>query len=137
MPSKTIVDDFKQVPIENGSIMEFTLDPGQELSLRIVQDFTSLKPGGSCETYSLRFSSLRDVRVSLKFAQNPLMVETKDVEPAGDVQRQKYGQRSQVYSRDSWWFSLALSGGDLKVEAESFNFSVISRAEVDHLGPAE
>lgn len=130
MEVDAVVEGFKRLPIKGGYVVELELEPGRELSLRIEQDASNLRPGACHETYSLRFACLRDVSTSLVLPRAATRIASYQAKATTDRQLQKYSARGIVYSPKTWCFSLEMSDGNIQIEAESFSFGVVSRSEI-------
>jgi hypothetical protein len=123
--SESIQRRFKALPIKNALVADFSFDLGEEFSLKLFPDPVSLKLGGVCEKYALRFSCTRDVRFALEANETPMQIMSYAAKYPSGV---KAG--STRNSKALMRFTLRLSTGQLEVQAEDFSLTVVQRMQI-------
>lgn len=124
---------FRRLPIDKALMTDLTLESGEEFSLKLLQDPSPLTPGEYCNRYALRFSCLRDIRLSLELPELPVQLLSHSVRRGSRPKRNFLPLTSRarkMQERDTWWFMLRFAEGSLELEAEAFCATVIQRIVV-------
>src|SRR5690348_4795162 len=98
MPVDRIVDRFSRAPIDGHLVIEIAFDPGTQFVITMIQDPSDLTPDDLCETVSLRFGCIRDVRSTIELKGQPIQVRRHHAQLCSQDQQLKYRRISPAYS---------------------------------------